>query len=135
MSLKKKMLIILFIVVLGGCGTNKDLLNTELQGSFNTIINNNNATVIDLNEITKFDWEKAYLFSPYTPRESINKTVGLKFISDSRIDTSDDIYLIVFINKEKVVQYSEIDRHQLDFSIAKGTYLTPENSLITITPQ
>lgn len=133
--MQKLMFIILFVVVLGGCSTNKVLLNTDLQESFNTIINDKNATIIDLNDITKFNWEKAYLFSPYTSKDSINKSLGLKFKSDSRIDTSDDIYLIVFINKEKIVQYSEIDRHQLDFSIAKGTYLTPENSLITITPQ
>jgi len=32
----KKMFIILFIVVIGGSSTNKDLLNTELQEPFNT---------------------------------------------------------------------------------------------------
>lgn len=135
LSLKKIMVIILLIVVLDGCSSNTDLLNTELQESFHTMINNKNNTVIDLNEIAKFDWEKAYLFSPYTSKDSINNTLGLKFIGDSRIETSDDIYLIIYVNKEKIVQYSEIDRHQSDISVANGSYLTQENSLITVTRQ
>ncbi|MFE7282748.1 hypothetical protein ACFU75_20865, partial [Heyndrickxia sporothermodurans] len=68
---------------------------------------------------------------PYTVQESINEQLGTKFKDPSNIDRRDDIYLLVFLQKSKVVQYAEINRQHLDFSLDKE-YLTPEDATVKI---
>ncbi|WP_156482228.1 hypothetical protein [Neobacillus novalis] len=36
-------------------------------------------TEIDFNSVKGFDWDKAYLITPYTDQETINKQLGVKF--------------------------------------------------------
>lgn len=82
--------------------------------------------------MANFDWDKAYLFTPYSTQEGINEQFRVEFKDTSNIDHRDDIYLLVFLNSDKVVQFVEINRQQSDFSIGKKEYLTPSNALINI---
>lgn len=82
--------------------------------------------------MAKFKWDKAFLFAPYTPQESIDEQIGVDFKDQSNIDSRDDIYLLVFLYGDKVVQYAVINRQQSDFSIGVKEYLTPSNASIKI---
>lgn len=44
----------------------------------------------------------------------------------------DDIYLLVFLNQEKVVQFAEIERLGFTITIGDQEYLTPSNDTIYI---
>ena len=68
--------------------------------------------VIDISTITPFNWEKLYLFGPYSTTERINKVTGLTSAEDIKTNISDDdgIVLFVFVSKNKVVQYMDYHR-------------------------
>ncbi|WNB91011.1 hypothetical protein [Bacillus sp. NEB1478] len=80
-------------------------------------------TKVDLNELTDFKWDKAFLFPPYTDQATINETLGFTFNDPSEIKNRDDIYLLIFVNEEKVVQYAKVSR--------KYGELIPEEEIIT----
>ncbi|WP_437132196.1 hypothetical protein [Bacillus atrophaeus] len=105
--------------------------NKELEESINSAFKENSVEKIDLNSLTDFDWDKAYIFPPYTPQESINEQLGINFKDPSSIDYRDDIYLIVFVNHDKVVHYAEISRENGDVSTPDDA-LTPSNATLKI---
>ncbi|MDF1999066.1 hypothetical protein [Peribacillus frigoritolerans] len=82
--------------------------------------------------MTTFDWEKAFIFTPYSTQEGIEEQLGVNFNDPSDIDWRDDIYLLVYLNDDKVVQYIEVDRQGADFTIGEKKHLTPSDDLITI---
>ncbi|MGE7595655.1 membrane lipoprotein lipid attachment site-containing protein [Peribacillus frigoritolerans] len=121
---------ILLILFLAGCSNVPH--NTGLEKSIFSIVEDKNNSELRLNSLTTFDWEKAFIFTPYSTQEGIEEQLGVNFNDPSDIDWRDDIYLLVFLNDDKVVQYSEVDRQGADFTIGEKKHLTPSDDLITI---
>jgi hypothetical protein len=121
---------ILFSLLLAGCGSVQH--NKDLEESINLIVEDKNNSEINLTSLTSFDWEKAFLFTPYSPHKEIEEQLGVNFSDPSDIDWRDDIYLLVFMYKEKVIQYVEVERHGADFTIEGKDYITPSDDLIVI---
>ncbi|MGF3104021.1 hypothetical protein [Rossellomorea sp. DUT-2] len=88
--------------------------------------------VIKVKSLADFKWDKAYLFEPYTPEEHIEKQLGVEFEDPSNIRSRDDIYLMVFLNEDKVVQYAELNRQRTSFSIGEKDYLSPSEDVLKI---
>ncbi|WP_258549638.1 hypothetical protein [Rossellomorea aquimaris] len=88
--------------------------------------------VIKVRSLADFKWGKAYLFEPYTPEEYIEKQLGVEFEDPSNIRSRDDIYLMVFLNEDKVVQYAELKRQRTSFSIGEKDYLSPSEDVLKI---
>ncbi|AYC30831.1 hypothetical protein D3873_10630 [Paenisporosarcina cavernae] len=107
--------------------------NTDLEKTLSSKVDESVSNEINLHGVTEFQWTQAYLFEPYTSQETMNQQIGIKFTDSSNISQRDDIYLLVFVNDDEIVQYAEVKRHQSDFSIKQSDILTPENSIITIT--
>ncbi|QQZ09989.1 hypothetical protein [Heyndrickxia vini] len=128
-SLKKAMILLCSLILLAGCSSVKH--NKKAESSIAQVIKKGKSHEIDLNSLTDFTWDKAFIFPPYTVQESINKQLGTKFKDPSNIDKRDDIYLLVFLQKGKVVQYAEINRQHVDFSL-NNEYLTPEDAIVKI---
>ncbi|QOR64784.1 hypothetical protein IM538_13050 [Cytobacillus suaedae] len=59
---------------------------------------------IHLTEITPFEWDKVYFFYPYTPKETVYKTVGYEWDTISET-VSEGMNQIVFLKEGKVVCY------------------------------
>jgi hypothetical protein len=106
--------------------------NTDLENSIQSIVKDKNKSQINIDSLANFEWDKGYLFPPYTAEESMEKQMGVNFKDRSNIYSRDDIYLLVFVNNEKVVQYAEIKRNQSDLSIDATEYITPSKALIKI---
>ena len=115
-----------------GCSQSNVQQNTELEESLHSILEDKSITEININSLTNFDWNKAFLFAPYTTQEGIEEQLGIDFKDPSKIDIRDDIYLLVFLNDKREVHYAEINRHQSDYSIEEKEYLTPSNASINI---
>ncbi|WP_240335299.1 hypothetical protein [Paraliobacillus sediminis] len=116
--------------MLAGCGNVQH--HKDLGESVYSIVEDKNNSEISLKSLTSFDWEKAFLFTPYTTQEGIEKQLDVNFNDPSNIDYRDDIYLLVFMNGGKVGQYVEVDRQGADFTIGEKKYLTPSDDLIFI---
>lgn len=124
--------IIFSLLLLVGCSQSSVHQNTELEESIYSIVEDKNISEININSLTTFDWDKAFLFGPFTPQESIEEQLGVDFKDPSNIAIREDIYLLVLLNDNKVVHYAEINRQQSDFSIGEKEYLTPSNASINI---
>nr|WP_304216625.1 hypothetical protein [Fredinandcohnia onubensis] len=77
---------------------NEDLLQQEVESIQQSV------ETINLEEITPFEWDKVYSFSPYTPKDTIYETVGYKW---DRIQetVNEGMNQIVFLKDGKVVCY------------------------------
>lgn len=122
---------VIFLILLESFIQNRLQHNTKLEASILSIVEANKVDKIDINSLTDFTWDKAFIFTPYTPQERINEQLGVCFKDPSNLHMRDDIYLLVFLNEEKVVQYAKIYRQQSDFHW-EHKYLTPTNSSLTI---
>jgi hypothetical protein len=131
-NLKKITIPILLILLLVGCNQKGIQHNMDLEGSIYTIVEDENNSEITVNPLTDFKWDKAFLFEPYTPQEHIEEQLGVDFEDTSNISSREDIYLLVFLNDEKAIQYAEIYRQKSNFSIGGIDYITPSNDLIKI---
>lgn len=124
---------LLFIVaVIVGCGSRDVLHNQDFEKSFDSKVEDQNNRNIELRSLTDFKWDKAYLFEPYTPQGHIEEQLGGEFEDPSNIRSRDDIYLIVFLNEDKVIQYAELNRQNADFTIGEKEYLSPSDDVMKI---
>jgi uncharacterized protein YxeA len=130
--LKQVTIYILLFLLLVGCSLSNVQHNTDLEESIYSIVEDKNNTEISINSLATFDWEKAFLITPYSTQEGIEEQLGVNFKDQSDIDWRDDIYLMVFLNDDKVVQYVEIERQGADFKIGDKKYLSPSDDLIII---
>jgi len=120
------------LVLLVGCRQNNFEHNIELEKSIYSILEDENKSQIKIESLINFNWDKAFLFRPYTAQESINEQLGVDFKDPSNIASRDDICLLVFLNDGKVVEYAEINRQQYDFFIGENEYLTPSDASIIV---
>ncbi|KRG07992.1 hypothetical protein [Lederbergia galactosidilytica] len=129
----KKIPVYLFLfLLLAGCSLSNVQHNEELEDAIYLIVSDENNDKLSLNSMTTFDWDKAYLFTPYSTQESITEQLGVDFKDPSDIDWRDDIYLLVFLDSDQVIQYAELERQGADFSIGEKQYLTPTDDIINI---
>ncbi|MFZ7945979.1 hypothetical protein [Neobacillus sp. 19] len=130
--MKKVIIVILSLYLLVGCSDSNVHQNKKLEESIHTVVENKSKSEINITSLAKFTWDKAFIFPPYTTQESIDEQLDVHFKDPSNIDKRDDIYLLVFLNKGKVVQYAEIKRQKSDFSIGEKKFLTPSSASIKI---
>ena len=136
-NILNKMVVIIFsLFLLVGCNESKIERNTELESDFTSLISmvsDKSDSEININTFINFEWDKAFLITPYTTQEEIEKKIDVNFKDTRNIYSRDDIYLLVFLHHAKVVQYAELNRQQANFSLGELEYLTPTNDLIFVT--
>jgi len=73
---------------------------------------------IDFKQIAPFDWDKMYVFKPYTSDEFINQELGFKW-NNSVVGVllREDTDLLLFVKGKKVIGYVEHLRVNGDFEI------------------
>ncbi|WP_297132889.1 M56 family metallopeptidase [Terrisporobacter sp.] len=95
--------------------------STKLVTQVDTLVEkseNKELTVDDFKEITPFKWDYMYSFTPYTPKEDIENTIGFKWskISES---VNEGTNQVIFTKGDKVVcyfnGYPEYDKVYFDF--------------------
>lgn len=128
--------IVLFsLLLLMGCNDSSLKRNTELEEKLHSsiiMVSDNSTSAHYIDSFVDFKWDKAYLIQPYTTQANIEKQLGVDFKEPSNIGLRDDIYLLVFLNQGKAVQYAEIERLKTTFSLGDKEYLEPSNDIIYI---
>lgn len=93
---------------------------------------NGKVDAIDISSITPFEWEKLYLFSPYSPAELIFKTLGFSGDIKSYISTDDGIILFVFVKDKKVVQYMDYPRNTDFIAVVNDSGYNPAEAVFIL---
>lgn len=139
MSKKRLLWIIVIIIFIAGViivfslEQNRVQQNRELGKAIYTIVEDKNNIEFNLKPLTDFSWDKAQLFGPYTTKELIEENLGVSYNGQTGgIEYREDIFLLVFLNDDKVVQYAILERQDgVDF-IQEKADLTPYDDLIKI---
>lgn len=128
--MKKITIYMLLLLIVVGCSFT--VRNSNLEDAISSIVLDETKNEISVNSLTDFDWEKAFLFTPYFPETDMKEMLGTEFFNLSCIDYRDDIYLLVFLKEGEVVQYAEMERHSTNFSLGEKKHLTPTDNVISI---
>ena len=79
-------------------------------------LNTSNAT-ISVSAVTDFAWDTCFIFKPYTQLAEIDKQLGFKWADTQKtaIESSDSVYLLVFVQGRKVVRHIDVSRKTVEF--------------------
>jgi hypothetical protein len=74
--------------------------------------------VFALADHTVFEWDRVFLFSPYTPRNEVEAALGFGWSGrfTSSIEDSDRVVLIVFVKDGQVVEAFDLRRSVADLA-------------------
>ncbi|MDN4607239.1 hypothetical protein [Sporosarcina highlanderae] len=83
----------------------KDIWDVNEERLKQEVVNiGNSVELVNLSDITPFEWDLVYSFEPYTPKEIIFQTVGYKWDSISET-VNGGMNQLVFMKDSKVVCY------------------------------
>jgi len=87
------------------------------RSDFGYAIKNISTETIKLNEITPFEWDIVYSFSPYTPKQEIENIIGFK--SNHITETvNEGMIQLIFVRGNKVVCNIQGYSSNLGYSIS-----------------
>jgi hypothetical protein len=110
--MKKYYLLILISLVFISCTSADHRGSTEITKNFEL----NNREKINLSEAVSGEWDRLYIFHPYTTEQMIIDTLGFQWDEKTSIHSHDGISLLVFTKDRKLVKYIEHTRNQGDFN-------------------
>lgn len=126
--MKKDFMLISSILLLSSCSQGKVHHNKELEKAIISIMIDEGTGEIELNELTDFTWDKAYIITLYTTNEAVKERIGGK--DPSNMEIRDDVNAIIFIEDGKTIQYVEIARYA-DLVVDEETkIISPEESIL-----
>ncbi|KZE69051.1 hypothetical protein AWM68_01940 [Fictibacillus phosphorivorans] len=123
--MKNKILIVFSVLLLSSCSFGA-MHNKNLEQSIHSVMKDEGK--LNLNKIAEFEWDEAHLFPPYTSQSEINKQLGFTFKDPSGMKSRDDIFLLLFLDNHKVVQYVEVSREYGELIPKNHQPVTPSSS-------
>lgn len=87
-------------------------MDVNLQSNIETTIER--ESTIDFSNVTDFDWDTLYVFTPYSsPIEILDKDDIITFNSRFNIEYLDTIVMLGFVKDNYLVAYVELPRNQV----------------------
>jgi hypothetical protein len=129
---KKYILLFIFCLLVGQMLGYKDIRHKELERSLHTALqcDVHNVNIVSL---TDFQWDKAYVFPPYTPVEVMRDELGVQSYKDwSGLGFRDDINLLVFLHGDQIVHYAEMNIKDGNFVQHDSLSFTPSHAILTV---
>ena len=89
---------------------------------------------VDLSIEIRGNWKQVCIITPYSNNQSAEDLIGFKFDIEtkSKIHTLDGITLLVATDGNKVFEYFEVPRNNLDFSSLKSSCYSKDDSKFKI---
>ena len=110
----KKSSLILLLTLMFGCSSSNSVISEQITAQFDA----SKTTSIDLSVVGPASWERVCVLSPYTTDQTAEQVLGFKWDAESKtsIAGSDGINVLVFVQNQQVVAYTEHPRNKGDFS-------------------
>jgi hypothetical protein len=128
-KLKRNSILLLCLVILVGISCKNS--NNKKQGrilDFKEQANlltegETDSLMIDLAKVADFNWERLYIFKPYTTIKTIDSTLGFTWdgADKSLINQSDEFNLLVFVENNAVIHTVKAPRNYGDFIRLKNS--------------
>lgn len=125
-------LIILGIIILFGYyKVNKIEEDIELKKRIVKMIDKSEE--VNFQEITDFDWDNIYIFTPYSDPKNIFKEDKIKNYNISfNIEHLDTINMIAFVNQNKLVKFVEINRSDFEFEKIENYKVSKSDAIFNV---
>ncbi|WP_179867376.1 hypothetical protein [Terribacillus saccharophilus] len=104
-----------------------------MEVSLNKLIKEDHSKTIDIGDLITYDWERAYMFHPYTEEADMKDILGLKFHDPVGMALRDDIKLFVVVKDDNTFEYVKVQLGYGYLIMGEEYYLTPENDVVEIT--
>jgi hypothetical protein len=78
---------------------------------------------LNISAVTRFAWDKLFIFPPYTPIEVMDRALGVtapSALKDTRIFERDDINVFVFLVNDEITAVISLPREVVDVSLPKS---------------
>lgn len=104
----------LLVLIQAGCEPPHSDVSEELTRQFQA----SGRSFVNLAEVLPSPWEKVCIIGPYSDKKSVAVTVGFDWpdLSQSSIETNNEIGLLLFLKDGKVVEWMEHPRRDGDFT-------------------
>jgi hypothetical protein len=112
--MKRSSLLFPPILLMLGCSGASPSISEQITKQFKA----SQTEPIDLSAVGPASWERVCILSPYSTNQSAEKVLGFKWDVESKtpIAGSDGINVLVFVQEQRVVAYTEHPRNLGDFS-------------------
>jgi hypothetical protein len=129
---KKYIFLFMFCLLVGQMLGYKDIRHKELERSLHTALQSDVHNV-NIASLTDFQWDKAYVFPPYTPVEVMRDNLGIQSYKDwSGLGFRDDINLLVFLHGDQIVHYAEMNIKDGHFVQNEELSFTPSHATLPV---
>lgn len=91
------------------------------------------GTKLVMADLTDFDWQRLYIFAPYTTQKQIDRSLGFEWPDPEGIELHDTFTLLAFVNDGEVVSYVAQPLGQGDFAdLSEGSPWTPDSAVFVV---
>lgn len=95
-------------------------VDDQVSAAIGTVVREKHVQELRLVAVTDFEWDKLYIFDPYTPRTHVCDVLGVQIKYCERVvpfeSTDDGIMTLAFISGTQVVRYARHSRWNGDFT-------------------
>lgn len=106
----------LLALLVSGCSS----VDEQVSSAIGAAVREGKVQELRLASITDFEWDKLYLFDPYTPRADVCNVLQVQAKYCERVvpfeSTDDGIMTMAFVSGTRVVRYSKHSRWNGDFT-------------------
>ena len=111
----------------------------QVSSTIGVALREQNAKEVRMTAVTDFEWDKLYLFDPYTPRSEICNVLGVQVKNCERVvpfeSTDDGVMSMAFLSGTRVVRYSRHIRWNGDFTPSpKRQPIPAERAIFRVQP-
>jgi hypothetical protein len=81
------------------------------------------GSIVDFTKLGPPDWDKLFIFHPYTPKSSLNEALGYRWPDAERstIEWNEGVMLVVFMREGRVVGWFDHPRNRGDLQDVAST--------------
>lgn len=103
-----------------------------IYDALDQLIDKERTIMVDLTDVTDFDWNNLYAFPPYTGEDEVSSVLGEKFVKIKKkhpYELSSGDVLVVFVHNDKVVYYEFVAPKYRLFG-ADGSFVIPREKAV-----
>lgn len=114
LCLMKRSSLVLPLMLLLGCSIGSSSISEQIAMQFEA----SKAAPIDLSVVGPQSWERVCVLPPYSTNQATEQILGFRWDAESKtsITGSDGVNVLVFVQRQQVVAYTEHPRNKGDFS-------------------
>lgn len=114
---------------------NLNIVNDDNELKMNIVkaVKQTDEDILDFSKVTDFEWDKLYVFTPYSDPSQRLREDGVRCFNNSfSIEFNDTITMIAFVNDNKLVKYVNINYHYFNFEDTTNFVLDKDEAKFNI---